>query len=111
MSEDDARQVWELHGPNGETRKVEIKPRLMALDFPLLQEAAMAGIGIALMPEAACVDAVRAGRLEVVMPAWSLQRGIFHAVFPSRRGQLPAVRAFIDHMVEEFPRLMGEARL
>lgn len=111
MSEDDARQVWELHGPNGETRKVEIKPRLMALDFPLLQEAAMAGIGIALMPEAACVDAVRAGRLEVVMPAWSLQQGIFHAVFPSRRGQLPAVRAFIDHMVEEFPRLMGEARL
>jgi DNA-binding transcriptional LysR family regulator len=63
------------------------------------------------MPEAACVDAVRAGRLEVVMPAWSLQQGIFHAVFPSRRGQLPAVRAFIDHMVEEFPRLMGEARL
>ena len=111
MSEDDARQTWELHGPDGETRKVEIKPRLMALDFPLLQEAAMAGIGIALMPEAACVDAVRAGRLEVVMPAWSLQRGIFHAVFPSRRGQLPAVRALIDHFAAEFPRLMGEARL
>jgi DNA-binding transcriptional LysR family regulator len=111
MSEDDARQTWELHGPDGQTRKVDIKPRLMALDFPLLQEAAMAGIGIALMPEAACVDAVRAGRLEVVMPAWSLQRGIFHAVFPSRRGQLPAVRAFLDHMVEEFPRLMGDARL
>lgn len=111
MSEDEARQVWELHGPEGETRKVEIKPRLMALDFPLLQESAMAGIGIALMPEAACVDAVRAGRLEVVMPSWSLQQGIFHAVFPSRRGQLPAVRAFLDHMVEAFPRLMGEARL
>lgn len=111
MSEDEARQVWELHGPNGETRKVEIKPRLMALDFPLLLESAMAGIGIALLPEAACVDAVRAGRLEVVMPDWSLQRGIFHAVFPSRRGQLPAVRAFLDHMVEAFPRLMNEARL
>lgn len=111
MSEDEARQVWELHGPNGETRKVEIKPRLMALDFPLLLESAMAGIGIALLPEAACVDAVRAGRLEVVMPEWSLQRGIFHAVFPSRRGQLPAVRAFLDHMVEAFPRLMNEARL
>lgn len=111
MSEDDARQTWELHGPEGETRKVDIKPRLMALDFPLLMEAAMAGIGIALVPEAACVDAVRAGRLEVVMPAWSLKQGIFHAVFPSRRGQLPAVRAFLDHMVEAFPRLMGEARL
>ncbi|GIX38434.1 MAG: transcriptional regulator [Silanimonas sp.] len=111
MSEDEARQVWELHGPNGETRRVEIKPRLMALDFPLLLESAMAGIGIALLPEAACVDAVRAGRLEVVMPDWSLQRGIFHAVFPSRRGQLPAVRAFLDHMVEAFPRLMNEARL
>ncbi len=111
MSEDEARQVWELHGPDGVTRRVEIKPRLMALDFPLLQEAAMAGIGIALMPEAACVDAVRAGRLEVVMPDWGLQQGIFHAVFPSRRGLLPAVRAFIDHMAEAFPRLMSEARM
>ncbi len=111
MSEDEARQGWELHGPDGEKRKVEIRPRLMALDFPLLMEAAMAGIGVALVPEAACADAVRAGRLEVVMPAWSLQRGIFHAVFASRRGQLPAVRSFIDHLAEAFPRLMGEARL
>jgi DNA-binding transcriptional LysR family regulator len=111
MREDEARQTWELHGPGGEVRKVEIKPRLMALDFPLLLEAATAGIGIALVPEAVCVDAVRAGRLEVVMPDWSLQQGIFHAVFPSRRGQLPAVRALIDHMAAEFPRLMVESRL
>ena len=111
MSEDDTRQTWELHGPGGEVKRVDIKPRLMALDFPLLIESAMAGIGIALLPESACCEAVKAGRLEVVMPAWSLQQGICHAVFPSRRGQLPSVRAFIDHLAEEFPRLMGEVRL
>ena len=111
MSEDEARQTWELHGPGAQVKRVEIKPRLMALDFPLLLEAAMSGIGIALMPEPSCVDAVRAGRLEVVMPDWSLKQGIFHAVFASRRGQLPAVRAFIDHMAAEFPPLIAELRL
>lgn len=111
MSEDDTRQTWELHGPGGEVKRVDIKPRLMALDFPLLIESAMAGIGIALLPESACCEAVKAGRLEVVMPAWSLQQGICHAVFPSRRGQLPSVRAFIDHLAEEFPQLMSEVRL
>ena len=42
------------------------------------------------------------------MPDWSLKQGIFHAVLASRRGQLPAVRALIDHMSAEFLRLIDE---
>ena len=43
--------------------------------------------------------AVRSGDLEVVVPDWQLPQGICHAVFPSRRGVLPAVRVFIDFML------------
>ncbi len=37
----------------------------------------------------------------VVLPDWHAPHGIFHAVYPSRRGLLPAVRVFIDYLVEK----------
>ena len=42
-NEDDARQRWELHGPDGEVRRVELKPRVSGFDFPMLRVAGRAG--------------------------------------------------------------------
>ena len=56
-------------------------------------------------------DAVRAGELEVVVPDWHLPMGICHAVFPSRRGLLPAVRVFIDFLAERMPGVIEANRL
>lgn len=111
MSEDEGRQRWELNGPDGEVARVDIQPRLMCSDFPMLQRAAEEGLGIALLPETICADAVRSGRLEVVMPQWVLPQGICHAVFPSRRGLLPAVRSFIDHLAAQLPARIEASRL
>ncbi|CAN5349779.1 LysR family transcriptional regulator [soil metagenome] len=111
MSEDEARQRWTLHGPGGAVEKVELRPILMTHDFPLLTAAARAGLGIALLPESNCADSVRRGELEVVVPDWRLPQGIFHAVFPSRRGLLPAVRVFIDFLAERLPPLIEANRL
>jgi hypothetical protein len=58
-----------------------------------------------------CAEAVRNGELEVVLPQWRLPQGIFHAVFASRRGLLPAVRVFIDFLAERVPALVESARL
>lgn len=110
MSEDEARQRWELHGPNEAAERVEILPRLMGHDFPLLLEIARRGHGIALLPETVCADAISRGELEVVLPDWSLPQGICHAVFPSRRGLLPAVRVFIDFLAERLPPLLEASR-
>lgn len=111
MSDDDARQRWLLHGPNGEIERVELQPSLMAHDFPLLLSAAREGLGIALLPEMTCADAVRRGELELVVPDWHLPMGICHAVFPSRRGLLPAVRVFIDYLAEHLPGVIEANRL
>jgi len=111
MNEDDAHQRWELHGPNGEVRRVELKPRVAGFDFPMLMALAKQGVGITMLPETVCADAVRNGELEVVMPQWRLPQGIFHAVFASRRGMLPAVRVFIDFLAERVPGLVESARL
>ena len=110
MIEDDARQRWDLEH-NGETRRVELKPRVAGFDFPMLMALAREGVGITLLPETLCAEAVRAGELELVLPQWRLPQGIAHAVFASRRGMLPAVRAFIDHLAERLPPLLATARL
>ncbi len=111
MNEDEARQRWDLQDANGESRRVELKPRLAGFDFPMLMALARQGIGITMLPETVCAEAIRNGELEVVLPEWRLPQGIAHLVFASRRGLLPAVRAMIDFLAERMPALIEESRL
>ena len=111
MSEDEARQRWDLQGPDGEMVRVDLRPRVAGFDFPMLMALARQGIGITMLPESLCADAVRNGELEVVLPRWRLPQGVCHAVFASRRGMLPAVRVFIDHLAERLPPLLEASRL
>jgi DNA-binding transcriptional LysR family regulator len=97
------RQTWELSGPGGESIRVEHSPRLICHDFVVLKSAVLAGLGIALLPHGVVRAELEAGTLERVLPAWNLPLGICHVVFPSRRGMLPAVRAFIDFLAERLP--------
>jgi DNA-binding transcriptional LysR family regulator len=110
-NEDDARQRWELHGPDDEVRRVELNPRVSGFDFPMLRSLAEQGVGITLLPETLCAEQVRTGSLEVVLPAWRLPQGICHVLFASRRGLLPAVRVLIDFLAEKMPALLEAARL
>lgn len=110
MGEDESRQRWELQN-DGETRRINLVPRVAGFDFPMLMALAKQGIGITMLPETLCAEAVRAGELEVVLPEWRLPQGICHAVFASRRGLLPAVRVFIDFLAEKMPALIEESRL
>ncbi len=110
MNEDEVRQRWELQRGE-ETRRIDLKPRVSGFDFPMLMALARQGLGITMLPEILCADAVRKGELEVVMPEWRLPQGIAHAVFASRRGLLPAVRVFIDFLAEKLPPLIEASRL
>jgi DNA-binding transcriptional LysR family regulator len=100
------RQSWELTGPEGASARVEHAPRLVCHDFAVLRAAALAGLGIALLPESVVRADLAAGRLERVLPAWNLPQGICHVVFPTRRGLLPAVRAFIDFLAQRLPAIL-----
>jgi DNA-binding transcriptional LysR family regulator len=97
------RQVWTLANAENEQSRVEHAPRLCCHSFPMLHTAAVSGHGIALLPESIARDALAAGTLVHVLPGWRLPQGVFHVVFPHRRGLLPAVRAFIDFLVETMP--------
>jgi len=111
MSEEEHSQRWHLHGPGGVVETVELRPRVAGFDFPLLRSLACQGVGITLLPENLCAELVRGGELEVVLPQWRLPEGICHAVFPSRRGLLPAVRVFIDFLAEPPPPMLEATRV
>jgi DNA-binding transcriptional LysR family regulator len=97
------RQTWDLLDSTGTAARIEHSPRLVCHDFPLLRAAVLAGLGIALLPESVVRTDIESGRLEQVLPAWTLPLGVFHVVFPTRRGLLPSVRAFIDFLAEWMP--------
>ena len=100
MSSLDGVATWQLNGPNGETRQFESRPRYVADDLLTLKFAVLRGVGVCYLPDYMCRDELRDGMLLPVLPGWSLPQGIFHAVFPSRRGLIPAVRTFLDFLGE-----------
>jgi DNA-binding transcriptional LysR family regulator len=67
----------------------------------MLAELARQNCGITLLPDSVVKTHLNSGALVRVLPTWKAPHGIFHAVYPSRRGLLPAVRVFIDYLVEQ----------
>ena len=98
---EEGRQYWQLVTPDGRPEQIEVHPRLMIDDFEALKAAALAGTGITLIPEYFCRAEINSGLLEIILPDHAPPIGDFHAVFSSRRGQLPAVRAFLDFLDAE----------
>jgi DNA-binding transcriptional LysR family regulator len=80
-----------------------VTPRLGCTDMAAVRNAAIAGLGVAILPDHVCREALAAGRLVRVLPAWRGLQGIVHLVFTTRRGLPPAVRALIDHLAAGFP--------
>jgi DNA-binding transcriptional LysR family regulator len=58
----------------------------------------MDGTGMCILPDYMCADEVQQGTLVQVLAGWAPPPGVVHAVFPSRRGLVPAVRRFLDYL-------------
>lgn len=95
---------WHLERTDVRSQSLRFEPRLGCSDMAAVRQAAIAGVGIALLPDHVCQDALLAGQLVRVLPDWRGQQGIVHLVFTTRRGLPPAVRALIDHLASNFPR-------
>lgn len=96
--------VWQLEGPDAATASVPYSPRLITDDIAQLRSAALLGVGVAQLPTMVIAKDIEAGALVDILPDWRPQSGVVHAVFPTRRGLLPAVRTLIDHLADEFSR-------
>ena len=106
MSWVDGRSSWTLLGPEGQEFVLQHQPRYVADDLQTLKLAVLAGTGISFLPNSLSAAEQQAQLLVPVLPGWAPKPGVAHAVFPSRRGQVPAVRSFLDYLGE---RMRGDS--
>jgi DNA-binding transcriptional LysR family regulator len=66
-----------------------------------IRDAAVAGLGIAFLPDFLVAGDLAAGRLQQVLPGLELGDVDIVTLYPTRRLLEPRVRRFIDLMVEE----------
>lgn len=94
------------HWPLMEGGEVRVVGRLVSNDIALLRDAAVRGLGIALLPAAYSAARVADGSLVPVLPDHVGAVSTVALVYPDRRFLKPAVRAFVEHVVVHFPRML-----
>ena len=96
--------LWQFErGGRGEPERISvaIQGPLRAGNSEVLRDAALSGLGIALLPDFSAVQAVRAKRLRVLLPTWR-PVGVFgdaiYAMHPWSPTTPKAVRALVVHL-------------
>ncbi|GJL82364.1 MAG: LysR family transcriptional regulator [marine bacterium B5-7] len=100
--------IWTLFGPENAQASVHHTPRFVTTDMIALRNACLAGVGVVQLPLLMVRDQLADGALVRVVPDWAPRREIIHALFPTRRGLLPSVRALIDYLVLRFAKIDEE---
>jgi len=99
MNEIDIKPKWQLY--SGDRHEVvNIKPSICCNDFNILKRAAEQGEGVVLLPHYFVQETDK--RLQRVLPSWQGPTLNFYAVYPSRKGATPKIRALLDFLEEEF---------
>lgn len=91
---------WQVNNASGEPATLEIKkaPRLFADSAQALMAFALAGCGVALLPEWLARHALDDGTLVSVLPEYTFARQGIYAVYPDAPHVPAKVRTFIDFM-------------
>ncbi|NWB93794.1 LysR substrate-binding domain-containing protein [Pseudomonas agarici] len=91
-----------LRDERDQKRELTLEARLGVDDFVVRKACALAGLGFTVLPMLYCEQELANGTFVRILPEWSLPSGWLQTVYPHRRGVLPAVRAWIDHLAEVF---------
>lgn len=94
---------WAFKGPKGRS-VVRVSGALFANDGPTLVSAAVAGLGLVLVPRWLTGTEIKRQELRVVLDDYTPDPSDtpFYAVYPHQRHLPPKVRVFIDFLVERF---------
>lgn len=65
----------------------------------------MRGVGVAMLPRELVDADLQSGRLRRLLPDLASRPGLVHAIFPTRRGMVPAVRHLLDALVAGYENL------
>jgi len=95
------RALWRLAGPGGAEEEVQVAGRFSGNTAQALRKAALAGLGIALLPPTMARLDLEAGRLVPVLPQYQRTGQGLSVLYPSRKHLPLAVSAFIGMVMEK----------
>jgi DNA-binding transcriptional LysR family regulator len=101
-------QLWKLIAADGRPAEALVRPRLLCSDFSVQYQAAVGGVGVALLPLRVVWLGMKDGTLVHVAKDWSSPEMAVYLVFVGRRGMLPAVRALIDYLAEHMSTALAQ---
>ncbi|OZG72319.1 hypothetical protein BTA51_16425 [Hahella sp. CCB-MM4] len=106
MSAVGSKAIWRLNS-GSQQEIIEIEPILSVEDFDAIADAALGGLGVALLPHYIGDSLVTKGLLKPVLPGWEMESKRFYAVYPSHRGATPKLRVFLEYFYERIKTRLG----
>ncbi len=96
--------IWTFQGPQDITREVMIELDYASNDPALIRQAALAGMGIALVPESVVAAELTSGALVRVLPAFRAANASSEVsiVYPGRQHLSAKIRTFVEFAIEHF---------
>lgn len=104
-----APRIWRFHR-GGKTFQVDVRGRFSADASDAVREAAVQGLGVAVLPAWVLQDNIADGLLEPLLPNYELTPLPVHAVMLRSIRHMARVRTALDFFAARFVRAFGEAR-
>jgi len=89
--------VWRLRR-GAEMKEVRVEARVAVPDPSITHQLTVAGLGVGVLGHSMARADVEAGRLVRLLPEWEPEPMLLHALYPTRLGSSPKVRAFLDFL-------------
>jgi DNA-binding transcriptional LysR family regulator len=83
-------------------RSVTPQGRFSANHIFALKQAAIDGVGFAVVPSFMVTEEIKSRTLKVVCGSWELQGGPLHIVYPAQKFLSLRLRHFVDYATEHF---------
>ena len=93
---------WNVFDATGQLIKTRITPYLKASNGEFLRDAAVAGMGIVLLPTFIVYQEIERGTLVPIMTNYHYSQLAAYAIYPQTRHLSQRVRAFVDFLVKRF---------
>ena len=96
--------VWQFESRDGDALEVRISGSVRANNGMVLAEMAVAGSGIAHVPDFLAAPYLNSGALVSLLDDWACRKLPIHAVYPTRRHLSARVQAMVTFLTEWFAR-------
>lgn len=91
-----------------EEQQVRLRPALQVNDPALVHASTAAGLGVGVLPEFLCRQGLAMGKLERVLPEWSVATPLqLQAVYAAERAGSPAIRLFVEFLLANMVPVLG----